>query len=72
MATIQRAGSPYEAVVAGLVLALTAPTEEQASRAAALAERIANVHLTPQQVDDAKWAALRQTNLHGDLTGEED
>jgi len=72
METIQRAGSPYEAVVAGLVLALTAPDEERASRAAALAERIANAHLTLQQVDDAKWAALRQTNLHGDLTGEED
>ena len=72
MATIQRAGSPYEAVVAGLVLALTAPDEERASRAAALAERIANAPLTLQQVDDAKWAALRLTNLHGDLTGEED
>ena len=72
MVTIQLTDSPYEAVVKGLVLALTAPTEEQASRAAALADRIANAHLTPQQVDDAKWAALRQTNLHGDLTGEED
>ena len=72
METIQMTDTPYEAVVKGLVLALTAPTEEQASRAAALAERIANAHLTPQQVDDAKSAALRQTNLHGDLTCEED
>lgn len=71
MATIQMTDSPYEAVVKGLVLALTAPTEEQASRAAALAERIANAHLTPQQVDDAKREALQQTSFYDVPTDEE-
>jgi hypothetical protein len=49
----------YEAFVSGLLLAVTAPTEEQSQEALALAESIAG-HLTADQVEQAKSDAVKR------------
>lgn len=71
MVTIQMTDSPYEAVVKGLVLALTAPNEDKASDVVAMVSQLANTHLTPQQLEDAKREALQQTSFYDVPTGEE-
>ena len=49
----------YEAFVSGLLLAVTAPTEEQSQEALALAESIAG-HLTDDQVEQAKSDVVKR------------
>ena len=46
-----------DALIQGLVLALTAPTDEDASVAADLADQIAS-HLTSEEVETCKKVAL--------------
>ena len=46
-----------DALIKGLVLALTAPTDEDAAMAADLADQIAS-HLTSDEVEECKKAAL--------------
>jgi hypothetical protein len=52
----------YEAFVSGLLLAVTAPTEEQSQEALALAESIAG-HLTADQVEQAKADVVNRLDL---------
>ena len=49
----------YEAFVYGLLLAVTAPTEEQSKYALELAESIAG-HLTDYQIEQAKSDAVKR------------
>ena len=58
----------YDAVVQGLTLAITAPTDEQSQRAVATVEQlasnaIANGTLTPEDIERAKLEA--QTIVFG-------
>ena len=46
----------YEALVLGLTLAITAPTEEKAQECVRMAEEIAQ-RLTPEEVESAKAEA---------------
>tara|TARA_B100000035_G_scaffold257271_1_gene227350 strand:- start:492 stop:683 length:192 start_codon:yes stop_codon:yes gene_type:complete len=46
-----------DALIQGLVLAITAPSDEHASVAADLADQIAS-HLTSEEVEECKKAAL--------------
>ena len=48
----------YEALVLGLTLAITAPTEEKAQECVRMAEEIAQ-RLTPEEVESAQAEALR-------------
>ena len=50
--------SPYDAFVMAGVLAIDAPTDEQAERAVELAEDLSK-HLTSLQVDQGKKEAMR-------------
>ena len=68
MATINLRDSVYEAVIEGLVLALSAPTPALSKKCAAMVDRLAAEHLTLQQVEAAKREALRRWNIGG--TGE--
>lgn len=52
----------HEALVEALVLALTAPTEEQSKRASALADEFA-AGLSEKQVEDAKRTAKVRARL---------
>ena len=49
----------YEAFVSGLLLAVTAPTEEKSQDALELAESIAG-HLTDDQVEQAKADVVKR------------
>ena len=46
-----------DALIKGLVLSITAPTDEDAAMAADLADQIAS-HLTSEEVEECKKAAL--------------
>jgi len=50
--------TPYDAFVMALVLAIDAPTDEQAKKAVDLAEDLAK-HLTGLEVDRGKKEAMR-------------
>ena len=52
----------YEAFVYGLLLAVTAPTEEKSNEALELAESIAG-HLTDDQVEQAKSDVVNRLDL---------
>ena len=49
----------YEAFVSGLLLAVTAPTEEQSNKVLELTESIA-WHLTDEQVEQAKSDVVKR------------
>jgi predicted glycosyltransferase len=46
-----------EALTAALLLAIAAPTSEQSNRSLDLAEELVD-GLTPQQIEDCKYAAI--------------
>lgn len=57
--------SQADTLTAALVLGITAPTDEQAARAADLAERIA-AGMDEETVEQCKAEAIRQTEAQSD------
>ena len=65
METIQITDTPYEAVVKGLLLVLTAPTPEKADDAMSIVVQLANSYLTGHQWGAAKRDAEQRFSLEG-------